>query len=148
MNQKILTTGVAVGAGLAVVALFFIGMAPFNDLSPNAVSGTGLVVQDTAVGTGPAAQSGDLVAVRYTGQLDSGVVFDSNATGEPYVFTLGTGAVIAGWDQGLVGMQVGGKRLLVIPASLGYGVTGYGPIPPDATLIFEVELVDVQPATQ
>jgi peptidylprolyl isomerase len=84
--------------------------------------------------------------VQYVGVLADGTVFDSSvAHGQPFTFTLGPG-VIVGWQQGLVGMREGGRRLLVIPPSLGYGANGLGPIPPNATLIFDVELLTVQPA--
>ena len=106
---------------------------------------------DVRVGTGAAAAAGNVVTVHYTGWLyDStqlefkGVQFDSSAGQTPFTFTLGAGTVIAGWEQGLVGMQVGGLRRLVIPPSLGYGSKRYGPIPPNATLLFEIELLEVQ----
>ena len=90
---------------------------------------------------------GDTVSVNYNGQLEDGTVFDTSVGRAPFSFTLGAGPVIAGWEQGIVGMQVGGKRLLVIPASLGYGAAGYGPIPGNATLVFEVELLSVKKGT-
>ena len=102
-----------------------------------------MVVQDEAVGTGELAQPGDMVTVNYTGKFQSGTVFDSSVGRAPFQFTLGTGQVIPGWDQGLQGMKVGGKRLLIIPPALAYGAQGKGPIPPNATLIFEVYLVKV-----
>lgn len=107
---------------------------------------------DTAVGTGGEAVSGRGVAVHYTGWLYSdgarGTKFDSSRDrGEPFVFRLGNGDVILGWDEGIAGMKVGGKRTLIIPAAAGYGERGAGAdIPPGATLIFDVELVDVEPA--
>jgi len=103
----------------------------------------GLVVQDEVVGTGAEARTGDMVSVHYTGKLQNGTVFDTSVGKSPIEFTLGGGYVIPGWDQGLVGMKVGGKRLLIIPPSLGYGGQDYGPIPANSTLIFEVELVKV-----
>lgn len=111
-----------------------------------------LVTVDKVVGTGPAAHDGDMVRVNYTGWLydaqaadHHGKEFDSSyEDGAPISFTLGAGQVIAGWDQGIAGMHVGGKRTLVIPASLAYGSRGAGDdIPPGATLIFDVELVGV-----
>jgi peptidylprolyl isomerase len=100
---------------------------------------------DTKVGQGPAAKSGDRVAVHYVGTLTDGTEFDSSRKrGQPFTFTLGQGRVIQGWDLGVVGMQVGGVRRLSIPASEGYGARGFPPvIPPDATLLFEVELVSI-----
>jgi FKBP-type peptidyl-prolyl cis-trans isomerase len=97
------------------------------------------------VGTGAAAKAGDTVTVNYVGALPDGTVFDASAKhGQPFSFTLGAGQVIAGWDQGLVGMKVGGKRKLIIPPDMAYGAQGAGGvIPPNATLLFEVELVKI-----
>ena len=90
------------------------------------------------------AQNGDVVGVHYTGTLVDGTVFDSSIPrGEPITFTLGTGAVIAGWDQGILGMAVGEKKTLTIPPELGYGDQDHGPIPGGSTLIFDVELVSI-----
>ena len=97
-------------------------------------------------GTGEEVKSGDNIAVHYTGTLEDGTKFDSSLDrGKPFVFTLGIGQVIKGWDMGILGMKVGEKRKLVIPPELGYGETGTpgGPIPPNATLIFEVELLSI-----
>ncbi len=103
-------------------------------------------IPNSAVGTGPAAKAGDNVQVRYTGKLTNGTVFDSSVGRSPdYIpFQLGKGNVIPGWDEGIAGMKVGGKRQLTIPPELGYGATGQGPIPPNATLIFDVELLNIQ----
>jgi FKBP-type peptidyl-prolyl cis-trans isomerase len=84
------------------------------------------------------------LTVNYTGRLLTGAQFDSTAGRGPFSFTLGAGEVIKGWDEGLTGMKVGGTRELVIPSYLGYGDTGQGSIPPNATLVFEVELLDVE----
>ena len=101
----------------------------------------GLKKTDVVVGQGPAAKAGDRVTVDYTGKLTTGKQFDSSVGRAPFSFTLGAGEVIKGWDLGVAGMKVGGKRRLVIPASLGYGATGAGgDIPPNATLLFDVEL--------
>jgi peptidylprolyl isomerase len=106
---------------------------------------SGLKYHDFTVGDGAEATAGRQVVVHYTGWLTDGTKFDSSLDrGQPFDFQLGTGSVIAGWDEGVAGMKVGGKRQLVIPASLGYGDSGAGTIPPGATLIFEVELLDVQ----
>jgi foldase protein PrsA len=103
-----------------------------------------LEITDTVVGTGDATKLGDTVSVHYTGYLEDGTVFDSSYDrGEPFQFTIGTGSVIQGWEQGIQGMQVGGKRQLIIPPGLAYGATGQGSIPPNATLTFEVELVSI-----
>jgi FKBP-type peptidyl-prolyl cis-trans isomerase len=106
---------------------------------------TALKIVDKTVGTGPAAKAGDLVTVDYTGWLTDGTKFDSSLdSGKPFQFTLGNGEVIAGWDQGVAGMQVGGVRTLTIPPSLGYGANGAnGVIPPNATLVFEVKLLKI-----
>ncbi len=106
---------------------------------------TGLDITDLQVGTGAAATAGHKVEVHYTGWLTDGSKFDSSLDrGEPFTFTLGAGMVIQGWDQGVAGMKVGGKRKLVIPPELGYGARGAGRvIPPNATLVFEVELLGV-----
>ena len=102
-----------------------------------------LVIDERVVGEGDAASRGQRVTVHYTGWLTDGKKFDSSVDrNDPFIFTLGVGQVIAGWDQGVQGMQVGGKRKLTIPARLGYGPRGAGGvIPPNATLVFEVELL-------
>ena len=105
--------------------------------------GQSLVVQDEVVGTGAEATAGQVITVNYTGKLQNGTVFDSSVGKQPFTFTLGIGQVIKGWDQGVQGMKVGGKRLLIIPANLAYGQSDYGPIPGNSTLIFEVELLKV-----
>lgn len=110
----------------------------------------GLKYTDTVVGTGAQAAKNKKVKVHYTGWLNQngamGKQFDSSVTrGQPFVFTLGVGMVIQGWDEGVAGMKVGGKRTLFIPAALGYGAAGAPPdIPPGADLIFDVELLGVQ----
>jgi FKBP-type peptidyl-prolyl cis-trans isomerase len=107
---------------------------------------SGLQYQDITEGTGAEANELDLVTVHYTGWLEDGTKFDSSVDRDkPFQFTLGTGGVIKGWDEGVAGMKEGGKRRLVIPSELGYGAAGSPPvIPPNATLIFDVELIDVQ----
>lgn len=110
----------------------------------------GLKYQDTVVGTGAEAKAGQQVQVHYTGYLDDGgkkgAKFDSSVDrGQPFAFQLGGGMVIQGWDQGFQGMKVGGKRTLIIPPEMGYGARGAGGvIPPNATLIFDVELLGVK----
>lgn len=110
---------------------------------------SGLQFQDTIVGSGDEARPGARVRVHYTGWLyengEAGRKFDSSKDrGEPFVFPLGAGHVIRGWDEGVAGMKVGGTRMLVIPADLGYGARGAGGvIPPNATLLFEVELLGI-----
>ena len=105
----------------------------------------GLVIEDTKVGAGAAAKTGDTVTVHYTGRLTDGTKFDSSLDrNAPFTFTLGAGQVISGWDQGVVGMKVGGKRKLTIPPDLAYGDRGIGPIPPRSTLVFDIELLAVK----
>ena len=107
---------------------------------------SGLVIEELEVGTGAEATAGQQVQVHYTGWLTDGKKFDSSKDrNDPFVFGLGARQVIAGWDVGVQGMKVGGKRKLTIPASLGYGARGAGGvIPPNATLVFEVELLAVK----
>lgn len=106
---------------------------------------------DTLAGTGKEATAGVTAVVNYTGWLyvpdapqRHGAQFDSSIGREPFSFRLGAGQVIPGWDEGVKGMKVGGKRTLIVPASMGYGESGAGPIPPNAQLIFDVELLDVR----
>ncbi|PXX38588.1 FKBP-type peptidyl-prolyl cis-trans isomerase [Aquitalea sp. FJL05] len=104
-----------------------------------------LIIEDLTVGEGAEAVAGEEVTVHYTGWLTNGSKFDSSKDRyQPFSFPLGAGHVIKGWDQGVVGMKVGGKRKLTIPPELGYGARGAGGvIPPNATLVFEVELLQV-----
>ena len=107
----------------------------------------GLLIEDIVVGDGNEAKDHNKVVVNYTGTLENGSVFDSSLKPgrDPFTFTLGVGSVIKGWDQGVKGMKVGGKRKLVIPSELGYGDKGAGNvIPPNTTLYFEVELLEVE----
>jgi len=114
------------------------------DLPAMTKTPSGLAYQDKTVGTGATATAGKMVSVHYTGWLPDGTKFDSSRDrNEPFDFPLGAGHVIAGWDEGVAGMKVGGRRLLVIPPALGYGAGGTGPIPPNATLVFDVELLGV-----
>ena len=119
--------------------------------SPTAPSTAPYKQTDVRVGTGTEAITGSLVSVNYTGWLydpakldGKGLQFDTSVGGDPFAFTLGVGQVISGWDQGVNGMKVGGLRRLVVPPSLAYGPVRYGPIPPDATLVFDIELMGVQ----
>lgn len=116
------------------------------DLDAMTQTASGLRYQDLVVGDGATAQAGDSVSVHYTGWLTDGTKFDSSVDrDEPFTFHLGAGQVISGWDEGVAGMRVGGKRKLVIPPELGYGDRGAGGglIPGGATLVFDVELLEV-----
>jgi FKBP-type peptidyl-prolyl cis-trans isomerase FkpA len=121
---------------------------PFEQAGPEGkevTTSSGLQYIDLKVGTGATARAGQNVTVHYTGWLENGTKFDSSVDrGQPFSFPLGAGRVIKGWDEGVQGMMVGGKRKLTLPSSLGYGARGAGSaIPPNATLIFEVELLGV-----
>lgn len=150
MISRNMQTGIAVVVGLAVVTLFFlygnIFMSASNPIDLGAVGDPvgQLIVQDEQQGTGAEATVGKTITVNYTGRFENGSIFDTSVGKAPFTFTLGAGGVIAGWDQGLQGMKVGGKRLLIVPPSLGYGPNDYGPIPGNSTLIFEVELLKVE----
>lgn len=124
--------------------------AATEQAAPQAAAGavknpSGLSYTDLVVGKGAAPVSGKTVTVHYTGWLEDGKKFDSSLDrGQPFVFRIGAGEVIPGWDEGVMSMKVGGKRKLFIPAQLGYGAAGAGGvIPPNANLVFEVELLDV-----
>lgn len=103
-----------------------------------------LVVEDITEGTGEAVKSGDTIKIDYKGTLVDGTVFDSSYDrGEPFETQIGVGQVIKGWDEGVIGMKAGGKRKLTIPPDMAYGEQGVGNIPPNSTLIFEVELIEI-----
>ncbi len=139
-------------AVVAVLALLALPLAACTKKSQEASTETaaatapanGLKIEEITVGTGAEAVSGKQIKVHYTGTLTNGTKFDSSLDhGQPFQFMLGGGQVIQGWDQGFTGMKVGGKRKLTIPPELGYGARESGPIPPNSTLIFEVELLEV-----
>lgn len=114
---------------------------PLEQKMPN-----GLIIKDIVVGSGAEAVAGKTVFAKYTGKFADGTIFDSSDLhgGDPLPFVLGAGQVIKGWDMGVEGMKVGGKRTLTVPPELGYGNSNYGPIPAGSTLIFDIELVDVR----
>tara|TARA_B100000927_G_scaffold288847_1_gene284283 strand:+ start:657 stop:1025 length:369 start_codon:yes stop_codon:yes gene_type:complete len=106
----------------------------------------GLVIEDIKIGDGQEVEKFNIVTVNYTGLLENGTKFDSslNPGRSPFRFTVGAGQVIKGWDEGLMGMKVGGKRKLTIPPELGYGSRDNGPIPANSTLIFEIDLLGIE----
>lgn len=132
---------------MAVAAVLFIalGSGGSGGKSGEVTSPSGLRYIDEVVGTGESPKQGQNVTVHYTGTLENGTKFDSSVDrGQPYTFPIGTGVVVKGWDEGIMTMKVGGKRRLIVPANLGYGATGRPPkIPPNSTLLFEVELLGV-----
>jgi FKBP-type peptidyl-prolyl cis-trans isomerase FkpA len=131
-------------SALIVLALAACGGGGDTGTATNPTGGGTLVIEDLVVGTGPTAAVGDTVNVHYVGTLTNGTKFDSSYDrGQPFAFRIGAGQVIAGWEQGIPGMKVGGKRRLTIPPSLAYGNQAVGSIPPNSTLVFEVELVSI-----
>lgn len=133
--------------GLAVLALVLAGCGGKDaDEEEIVTTKTGLQYVELKVGEGAMPKMGDTVVVHYTGWLEDGVKFDSSVDrGEPFAFPIGRGRVILGWDEGVGTMRVGGVRKLIIPSELGYGASGAGGvIPPNATLIFEVELLEIR----
>ncbi|MBP6716314.1 MAG: FKBP-type peptidyl-prolyl cis-trans isomerase [Acidobacteria bacterium] len=134
-----------------LVALVCFSACGSTPTSPSQGVNVAFSSTDLTVGTGTTATAGRLLAVHYTGWLydasktdNKGTQFDSSAGRSTFAFVLGAGQVIAGWDQGVVGMKVGGKRRLIIPPTLGYGSAAAGPIPPNSTLVFDIELIAVQ----
>ena len=134
---------------IAIIAIALLAGA-CSDTPTSPSSSPAYSQTDLTTGTGDEATSGKVVRVNYTGWLydearpdQKGAQFDTSIGREPFAFTLGIGQVIAGWDRGVPGMKVGGKRRLVIPPSLAYGMFRNGPIPPNAALVFEIELIGV-----
>jgi len=115
-----------------------------GDKAPKKTIAGGVVIQDVKVGTGPQAKKGNTVRMRYIGKLTNGKVFDKNVSGKPFTFHLGKGEVIKGWDEGIVGMQVGGERILSIPPNMAYGSKKQEGIPANSTLVFEVKLLEIK----
>lgn len=147
-NEKI-----AVVVGIVVIIIFFAAGSIYQYLSGNSNQTKNMtqsdskttVVQDAVVGTGVVAENGKKITVNYTGYLSDGTKFDSSLDrGVPFEFTLGVGQVIKGWEVGIQGMKVGGKRTIIVPPEFGYGDREIGSIPANSTLIFDVELLKVQ----
>ena len=151
MMSRTWIAGCGIAAILTIATLTSMGGASMTEhesagTSAEITTESGLKYVDLVVGTGREAAAGDLATVHYTGWLTNGKKFDSSVDRrEPFSFPLGGGKVIRGWDEGVVGMKVGGKRKLTIPPQLGYGARGAGGvIPPNATLVFDVELLEVR----
>ena len=146
--------GVFVGLGVLSYLLFSDSiMGVFNpssedlvaDVSQAEIAHAGVVVEEEVVGGGELVAPGDILTVHYIGTFEDGQVFDSSLDrNTPFSFTLGVGQVIRGWDEGLLGMRVGGKRMLKITPDYAYGEQGVGSVPPNTNLIFEVEVLDAQ----
>lgn len=145
----------AVIIGVLVLIIFAYFIFGLNGSTPSqstpqtapsqAANNDKLQVVDEKIGTGSAVKSGDTVQINYVGTLTNGTKFDASADhGGPFTTQIGVGQVIKGWDEGIIGMKVGGKRKLVIPPSLGYGDQSVGNIPPNSTLIFQVQLVGIK----
>jgi FKBP-type peptidyl-prolyl cis-trans isomerase len=152
--------GIAVGVGIIFVGYALFGGSIMNLFQKNnmnnssataissSYSNNGVAIQDVSVGQGAEVKVGDIVSVNYILALADGtVVQNSKDFGQPFKFTLGAGEVIPGWEYGFVGMKVGGIRIITIPPELAYGANQAGPIPPNSTLVFTIELLDVSLAT-
>jgi peptidylprolyl isomerase len=148
--MRVLSRRAAVATALSVAATGVIAMSEAADAQPVTTTPSGLKIIDVKVGTGPAPKPGQTCVMNYTGWLyengKKGAKFDSSLDrNQPFSFPIGQHQVIAGWDEGVATMKVGGKRTLIIPPELGYGSRGAGGvIPPNATLMFDVELVGVK----
>ena len=144
-RTRVIAAVVIVGLLAAGAAYLFVPSLPGGSAGAEVTTPSGLKYTDITVGNGPSPRPGQTAVVHYTGTLQNGAKFDSSRDkGQPYSFVLGTGTVIRGWDEGVATMKVGGRRKLVVPPALGYGATGNGTIPPNATLVFDVELLDVK----
>ena len=147
-NRRTKTIAVVAIAALAVAGVLFAGLFVLRggrSSGGEVTTASGLKYVDEVVGRGDSPRLGQNVTVNYVGTLESGTKFDSSYDrGKPYTFRIGTGSVIQGWEEGLMSMKVGGKRRLVVPPQLGYGSEGRPGIPPNSTLLFEVELLGVQ----
>jgi FKBP-type peptidyl-prolyl cis-trans isomerase len=136
MNKIYVWVGFPVAIGIMLLLLVFMG---------ESTATAGVKIEDVEIGKGPAVKEGDTVTVHYTGELRNGKVFDSSlARQKPFVFKVGEGTVIKGWEQGVIGMRAGGVRKLVIAPELAYGKKGRPGIPPDSELLFEIKLLDIE----
>jgi len=149
LNKK---QAIALAVSLGLITYVFFGETLLNFFNSASTThetqmdtNTSVTREDVVVGEGTEAARGDMLTVHYVGRLTDGKVFDSSVDrNTPFDFTLGVGQVIKGWDEGMIGMRVGGKRVLTISPEYAYGSTGIGAIPPNSTLVFEVELLDVK----
>lgn len=153
MNKNFILAMIGGAALLCVLVFFTFGFyqgptltSVTNSTIPTAMpKATGLKIEDIQEGTGEAVKSGDTIVIHYKGTLTNGTTFDSSYDrGQPFETTIGVGQVIEGWDKGIIGLKVGGKRTLTIPPDMGYGERAAGDIPPNSTLIFEVELLEIK----
>ena len=134
-------------AATGIMLMAFLAVFACNKEKNEVKMKSGLIIVDTVVGEGLEAEKFDILTVNYTGKLKDGTVFDSskNPGRDPFRFTVGAGQVIQGWEEGFIGMKIGGSRTLTIPSEMGYGARGAGDvIPPNATLIFDIELLEVE----
>ena len=144
-NRQVRIIAIVIVIALAASAIAYLITHRAGKTGAEVTAASGLKYTDVVEGTGPSPQTGQMVSVNYIGTLENGKKFDSSYDhGKPFEFRIGTGSVIKGWDEGLMSMKVGGKRKLVIPPALGYGSRGTPNIPPNSTLIFDVELLNIK----
>lgn len=144
MNKKIIVVALILLVVVVGFILLFAQVVSGPTITPTSMNKDGVLIEILRPGDGAEAKNGDQVTVNYIGTLENGQKFDASADhGEPYSFSLGAGKVIQGWDIGVAGMKIGEKRKLTIPPELGYGANDLGVIPPNSTLIFEVELLKI-----